>query len=131
MSGAGLAGGVALGGVGMSGTASAASITAGASVWSDRTSANGWPVVPEPEARRVEGSDIDVTVLPGDVATVLLHVARRYYYEIDTLRKGEVSGHGTSREYRAAIRKQLPVRHRDRNPSGFLSGRDQGRILSS
>ena len=98
MSGAGLVGGVALGGAGMSGTASAASITAGASVWSGGTSANGWPVIPEPEARRIEGSDIDVTVRPGDVATVLLHVARRYYYEIDTLRKGEVSGHGASRE---------------------------------
>ncbi|MER7900400.1 hypothetical protein ABTX62_30950 [Streptomyces sp. NPDC096046] len=32
-------------------------------------------------------------LLKGDVATVLLHVARRFAYEIDMLRSGDVQGH--------------------------------------
>jgi hypothetical protein len=42
---------------------------------------------------RVEGTAVDVPLLKGDVATVLLHVARRFAYEIDMLRPGDVHGH--------------------------------------
>ncbi len=42
---------------------------------------------------RVEGTAVDVPLLKGDVATVLLHVVRRFAYEIDMLRPGDVRGH--------------------------------------
>ncbi|WP_260328173.1 M15 family metallopeptidase [Streptomyces sp. Ag109_O5-1] len=42
---------------------------------------------------RVEGANAAVPLLKGDVATVLLHVARRFSYEIDMLRPGDVQGH--------------------------------------
>lgn len=39
----------------------------------------------------VQGSDVTVTLLPGPAATVLLYVARRFHYEIDTLRPGDLT----------------------------------------
>jgi hypothetical protein len=53
---------------------------------------NGWPVVTTAPVQLVEGSDASVSLLAGDVSTVLLHVLRRFSYEIDTLRAGEVTG---------------------------------------
>jgi hypothetical protein len=39
---------------------------------------------------RVEGADLSLDLLPGEAATVLLYVVRRFHYEIETLRKGDV-----------------------------------------
>ncbi len=63
--------------------------------WQDGTTLNGWPVVSRTETHphRIEGSGLDVELLPGDAAVVLLHVARRFHYEVDVLRSGEVTGH--------------------------------------
>ncbi|MFK0043145.1 hypothetical protein ACIQU4_03405 [Streptomyces sp. NPDC090741] len=44
----------------------------------------------------VEGAGaLTVSVLDGDIATVFLHVIRRYHYEIARLEKGEMTGHTT------------------------------------
>ncbi|MFK4071089.1 hypothetical protein [Streptomyces sp. NPDC029674] len=42
--------------------------------------------------RQVPGSPLAVALRLGDVSTVLIHVVRRYHYEIDTLRPNEVTG---------------------------------------
>lgn len=61
-------------------------------------SANGFPIVSADDVQsfRIEGSDATVRLLPGAVATVLLHVARRFHYEIEPLRTGDVVGHRTA-----------------------------------
>jgi hypothetical protein len=62
------------------------------------TSANGWPMEPRANAsgtiwtRQVPGSSVSVALRIGEAATVLVHVIRRYHYEIDTLVHGEVMG---------------------------------------
>lgn len=68
--------------------------------WHRTVTQNGWPVVDGDAVTRVkiEGSDAAVSVLPGDVATVLEHVARRYHYEVETLGRGDVRGHVTDRD---------------------------------
>ncbi|MET8858931.1 hypothetical protein [Streptomyces sp. NPDC004579] len=62
--------------------------------WRGPRSQNGWPVIDGSNAElfRVEGTNVEVDLLKGDVATVLLHVARRFAYEIDMLRPGDVRG---------------------------------------
>ncbi|MET7482662.1 hypothetical protein [Streptomyces sp. NPDC005538] len=67
--------------------------------WRGRRTQNHWPVVDtaHTESSRIEGTNASVPLLKGDVATVLLHVARRFSYEIDTLRPGDVQGHSTDR----------------------------------
>jgi hypothetical protein len=45
--------------------------------WTGPQSDNGWPVVTEAPAHAIEGTDAEVALLEGDVAVVLLHVARR------------------------------------------------------
>ncbi|MFD8262214.1 hypothetical protein ACFV19_25575 [Streptomyces griseoluteus] len=67
--------------------------------WKGRRSQNGWSVIGSDQARtfRIEGTDVDATLRDGDVATVLLYVARRFSYEIDMLRSGDVEGHATDR----------------------------------
>ncbi|WP_436535931.1 hypothetical protein [Actinoplanes sp. HUAS TT8] len=48
---------------------------------------------PKPAALRtyaVQGTDIAVALLPGPAATVLLYAARRFHYEIDALRPGDL-----------------------------------------
>ncbi|MBP2475595.1 hypothetical protein JOF53_004467 [Crossiella equi] len=42
-------------------------------------------------AHRVEGSGATVALLPGAAATVLLHVVRRFHYEIAALRDGDLT----------------------------------------
>ncbi|MFI9065636.1 hypothetical protein ACIGQE_27855 [Streptomyces sp. NPDC053429] len=79
------------------GAAPAPATTGGISAWKGGTSANGWPIVGSVPMQLIEGSEVSVPILEGDVATILLHVARRFHYEIDTLRGGEVIGHATSR----------------------------------
>lgn len=62
--------------------------------WTRSKTQNGWPVIDEKHAKRfrIEGSPANVTLVPGEVAVLLLHVARRYSYEIDTLKNGEIYG---------------------------------------
>lgn len=68
--------------------------------WSGNRSQNGWPVLGKATSFRIEGSDQTVRLADGDVATVLLQVARRFHYEIDSLRSGDV--HGWSDDRRVA-----------------------------
>ncbi|MEV0691929.1 hypothetical protein [Streptomyces sp. NPDC050388] len=65
------------------------------SMWRGRRSQNGWPVIDGNRIAhfRIEGTSVNVPLLKGDVATVLLYVARRFAYEIDMLRPGDVQGH--------------------------------------
>lgn len=64
---------------------------------------NGWPTVDAAHTTtlRIEGSDATVALLPGDVATVLMHVARRLNYEVAPLESGDAHGHRTDHEARA------------------------------
>lgn len=49
-------------------------------------SANGWSVLKEtPPRQRIPGTDISLSVRPGDVATVLLEVASRFHREVESL----------------------------------------------
>lgn len=47
--------------------------------------------------------DVVVSLAEGDVATVLLYVARRFAYEIDMLRPGDVQGHTVHRTFEAGF----------------------------
>ncbi|QIJ65565.1 hypothetical protein [Streptomyces sp. JB150] len=70
--------------------------------WTGKKSANGWPIDPGAIAAfRVEGSGVPVRLREGDAAAVLLHVARRWHYEIAPLDSGEgggVTAHTTRRD---------------------------------
>ena len=97
-----LAGATALGGLGSAPAAAAgrAGTRAGsvrASAWTRSRSANGWEVLDEATLYGIEGSGRSVRLAGADAATILLHVARRFHYEIDQLRKDDVRGHRTSR----------------------------------
>src|SRR5213593_1626209 len=67
----------------------------------DDRSANGWPIDPAAIATfRVEGSTASVALRQGYAADVLLHIARRWHYEIAPLDTGEgggVAGHTAQR----------------------------------
>ena len=69
------------------------------------TTQNGWPVVDRQQIRTfpVEGSDAHVGLLAGNVATVLLHVARRYHYEVATLGADDVGGYRSDAPIGAAF----------------------------
>ena len=85
---------------GYAGTASAHAAdgsSSGVRRWSGDRSENGWPVLEEAKLFRVEGSDRSVRLADGDAAVILLHVARRFHYEVDQLRAGDVTGHTTNR----------------------------------
>jgi hypothetical protein len=72
--------------------------------WNGAVSANGWPVIGPAEVgpSRVEGSAASVAVLAGDVAAVLVHVLRRFHYEVRALGSGAVLGHTVDRSVRSA-----------------------------
>ncbi|MEU4743494.1 hypothetical protein AB0G02_23940 [Actinosynnema sp. NPDC023658] len=59
--------------------------------------ANGWPVLGAGSGALasyvVEGTNVAVTLLSGETATVLLHVIRRFHYEVGALEPGQVVGH--------------------------------------
>ncbi|MFB6844931.1 hypothetical protein ACFCXS_08735 [Streptomyces sp. NPDC056373] len=76
---------------------------ADARVWTKRESANGWPILDQAGKFRVEGTNVEVSLAEGDVATVLLYVARRFAYEIDILMPGDLQGHTTEREIGSAF----------------------------
>ncbi|MEJ1198264.1 MULTISPECIES: hypothetical protein [unclassified Streptomyces] len=100
---AGAAGTAALGSLLHAGQAAAAEGTGAAGSWTKDRTGNGWPVLAEAESFGIEGSDQKVRLAGGDAAVVLLHVARRFHYEIGTLRDGDVHGwvdeRGVSAEY--------------------------------
>ncbi|MER5645083.1 hypothetical protein [Streptosporangium sp. NPDC002524] len=69
--------------------------------WEGDESANGWRIDPgEITLHAVEGTLASVLLRAGDAATVLLHVARRWHYEVapvDTGQGGGLSAHTTDR----------------------------------
>jgi hypothetical protein len=65
-----------------------------ASATSRGQSANGWPIITQAPALRVEGADLIVTLASGPAAIILLHCLRRYLYEVDhALPQRELLGH--------------------------------------
>lgn len=81
--------------------AGTAGTTAGPREWKGDVSANGWTIDPgEISAHPVEGSRALAALRDGDAAAVLLHVVRRWHYEIapvDTAEGGGVTAHTTDR----------------------------------
>jgi hypothetical protein len=71
--------------------------------WKQSRSANGWPVLDHTTKYRVEGTNVEVSLAKGDAATVLLYVARRFAYEVDMLRAGDLHGHTTDRRVGASF----------------------------
>ncbi|MFJ3596108.1 MULTISPECIES: hypothetical protein [unclassified Streptomyces] len=62
--------------------------------WRGTHSANGWPVVERAPEHGIEGAGgTRVSCLGGDVATVLLHLVRRYHYEVRAIGPRDVAGH--------------------------------------
>lgn len=59
---------------------------------SARTSANGWPLVDDSPAIRVEGSLASFECVPGDTADILCYIARRWNYEAMELVPSQVTG---------------------------------------
>src|SRR3954453_2836889 len=64
--------------------------------WHGRESANGWPLLDQAHWHALEGSGQKVALADGDAALILTYVARRFHYEIDELRPGDLYGHMTS-----------------------------------
>lgn len=70
-----------------------------ASADSGQVSANGWPITTAPDhdgsvwTRPVPGTGFGIEVAIGDVETILVHVVRRFHYEIEALRTGDVTGY--------------------------------------
>ncbi|MFI9200577.1 twin-arginine translocation signal domain-containing protein [Streptomyces sp. NPDC053048] len=59
-----------------------------------RLSANGWEMTPAVDGGGpVPGTDLDVALRAGAVTIVLVHVVRRFHYEIAPLGEGQVVGH--------------------------------------
>ncbi|MFF2230041.1 hypothetical protein [Streptomyces anulatus] len=85
--------------------AAAAAPTAGRAVtsssagrWHGPHSANGWPVLRRAPEHRVEGAGgTRISCLGGDVATVLLHLVRRYHYEVRAIGPRDITGHTADR----------------------------------
>ncbi|GAB2791257.1 hypothetical protein [Amycolatopsis magusensis] len=65
--------------------------------WSGPVSANGWPILTRAGVFAIEGSNHTVALAEGDAATILAHVARRFHYEIDSLRDGDLVGFAPDR----------------------------------
>jgi hypothetical protein len=68
--------------------------TASLQHWSKDTSQNGWPVLGKDKIEHltIEGSGHRIAVASGPAAIVLLHVLRRFNYEIDELAAGDARG---------------------------------------
>jgi len=78
--------------------------------WTASRSQNRWPVIDRASAGafRVEGSDATATLLtsagePSDAAATLLHVARRFHYDVAPLADGDVHGYHTDRAIAAGF----------------------------
>lgn len=80
-----------------------------ARVLSGIQSKNGWEMEKVADdrghiyTRPVPGTTLDVLVRMGDVETVLVHVIRRFHYEIDALRKADVVGWRTPGSVRKVL----------------------------
>ncbi|MFC9248965.1 hypothetical protein ACFT7S_34535 [Streptomyces sp. NPDC057136] len=85
--------------------AGAAETRTGPARWTGDVSANGWAIDPAAiRSHRVEGAGASAALRGGDAATVLLHIARRWHYEIAPLDTGEgggITAHSTRRAIRA------------------------------
>lgn len=67
-----------------------AGAAAGSGIWDRDVSANGWSIDPATVGQyRVEGSGSSMILRHGYPAAVLLHIARRWHYEIAALDTGE------------------------------------------
>ncbi|MFY1699279.1 twin-arginine translocation signal domain-containing protein [Solwaraspora sp. WMMA2080] len=86
--------------VAAAGAAQAAPTTPG--TWERDRSVNGWPVLRSAGWHDIEGSGHVVALADGPAAVILTYVARRFHYEIDQLRAGDVHGHSTRTSLRAA-----------------------------
>ncbi|MER7536446.1 hypothetical protein ABTX77_16915 [Streptomyces sp. NPDC097704] len=70
------------------------------------TSANGWTIQANADrdsqvwTRSVSGAGLSVPVWIGDVETVLLHVVRRFHYEVEELHAGDLAGWRPAKEVR-------------------------------
>ncbi|MFH8620480.1 hypothetical protein ACH4A8_01025 [Streptomyces vietnamensis] len=70
------------------------------------TSANGWTIQTNVDrdsqvwTRSVSGAGLTVPVWIGDVETVLLHVVRRFHYEVEELHAGDLAGWRPAKEVR-------------------------------
>jgi hypothetical protein len=72
--------------------------------WTGDVSANGWRIDAAAIAtHRVEGSATSVALRGGPTAAVLLHVARRWHYEIAPLDTGEGGGVAGHRRDRTSV----------------------------
>jgi len=78
--------------------------------WTALHSQNQWPVIDPASAGafRVEGSNATTTLLtsagkPSDAATTLLHVARRFHYDVAPLAAGDIHGYTTDRAIAAGF----------------------------
>ncbi|GIF10922.1 hypothetical protein [Actinoplanes teichomyceticus] len=62
------------------------------------TSANGWPIQPNADVsslvwtRSVAGTGLSVAVWIGDVEAILLHVIRRFHYEVEEIQGIDLTG---------------------------------------
>ncbi|AHH98896.1 M15 family metallopeptidase [Kutzneria albida] len=80
-------------------SASTAADQARARVLTGEHSANGWAIEKGADiggsiwTRPIPGSPVTAALRIGDVAVVLVHVVRRFHYEIGTLNRGEVVGY--------------------------------------
>ncbi|MFG2429050.1 hypothetical protein [Streptomyces sp. NPDC048590] len=78
-------------------TAAPGKVTAGKPV-DPPTSVNGWPLVDEPNhvssvwTRPVPGTGLDFDVRIGDAEAILLHVIRRFHYEVEQLGRADLVG---------------------------------------
>jgi hypothetical protein len=61
-------------------------------VWRDPRSGNGWHVLDDFAHVEVEGSGLRIALAGGPASSILTHVARRWHYEIDSLRAGDLVG---------------------------------------
>jgi hypothetical protein len=95
----GLVGAAALTTVGVGGPAHAAPRPG----WRGAVSANGWPIDPGAVAVFPVSGAARTVALHRDAAAVLLHVARRWHYEVQPLTEGRhtVTGHTTDRRVAA------------------------------
>ena len=77
-------------------------------LWTARTS-HGWPLVSSDAVRhlQVEGSDARISLFPGAASVVLLHVARRYHYEVEPLGQDDVIGYRGDRSVRTQYESNL------------------------
>ncbi|KUO21575.1 hypothetical protein [Streptomyces dysideae] len=84
--------------------ADATAAAANTKTWSADHSDNGWSIEADTiEPFRIEGSPATVRLHPG-AAALLLHVARRWHYEVSPLRGAkDVLGHRTDRAVAAAF----------------------------